>query len=90
MEVVRWLKQNRGSHGAFIVHSMNAVAAATMYFELIGLQYPTAQAAFGTPDFYANFYAMVGHRPPSRNPAKAPKSFGEKVTDYFRSLRFRR
>ncbi len=90
MEVVRWLKQNRGSHGAFIVHTMNAVAAATMYFELIGMEFPTAQAQFGSQEFYANLYAMIGRRPRSKSATKPQKSLGEKVSDYFRSLRLRR
>jgi CheY-like chemotaxis protein len=90
MEVVRWLKANRGDHGAFIVHTMNAVAAATMYFELIGLEYPTAQAQFGSPEFYANFYAMAGGRPQRKTQSKQSRSLGEKFSEYFRSLKLRR
>lgn len=90
MEVVRWLKQNRGQHGAFIVHTMNPVAAAAMYFELTALHFPTAQAQFGSPDFYANFHAMVGARPRQKSIPKQQRSLGDKVSEYFRSLKLRR
>jgi CheY-like chemotaxis protein len=85
MEVVRWLRRNGGEHGAFIVHTMNPVAAAGMYLELSSMGYRVAQATFGSGTFYGHIEAMLGQTLP---PAPARRrSFSEWIGSYFRSLR---
>jgi CheY-like chemotaxis protein len=87
MEVVRWLKRNGGSHGAFIIHTMNPVAGAAMYLDLKAIGFQVVQASFGTVDFYQN----INHFLDAGDDAGTPKeSFGEKLTKYFRSLRLGR
>lgn len=86
MEVVRWLKANGGDHGAFIVHTMNAVAAAGMYLELNAMGYNVRQAQFGSSLFYTYLYKMISDAPPPP-PEKPPMS--ERLSQYFRSLRMK-
>jgi ActR/RegA family two-component response regulator len=88
MEVVRWLKSNRREHGAFIVHTMNTIAAAAMYIDLNAMGYHVQQAVFGSPEFYQHVYLLLqddtsGAEPPS-------KSLVSRVGEYFRSLRLKR
>jgi len=85
MEVVRWLKANGGTHGAFIVHTMNPVAATAMYFELQTMGYHVAQAPFGSSAFYATLQDMLGHRIGGK---RRRRSMGERFVDYVRSIRF--
>lgn len=85
MEVVRWLKANRGAHGVFVVHSMNAVAAASMYFELSGAGYAVHQAVFGSPEFFAHVHAVLGvERSRRANERKGPLA---RLRAYLRGLR---
>ncbi len=88
MEVVRWIRGNPAPHGAFIVHTMNPVAAATMYFELGAMGYRVAQAPFGSEGFYESLGEFLG-RKPSRS-RRRRRTLAERVGDYFRSIRFRR
>jgi CheY-like chemotaxis protein len=85
MEVVRWLKRTGGEHGAFIVHTMNPVAAAAMYFELSGMGYPVAQATFGSPLFYRSLHLMLGLEEPGATPER--KTLSERINEYLRSIR---
>jgi CheY-like chemotaxis protein len=87
MEVVRWLKGNRGAHKFFMVHTMNAVAAAAMYLELNAMGYPVEQAPFGSTAFYSHVYAVLGV---SRQKAQQKPSLSTRLGEYFRSLRGRR
>ncbi len=83
-EVVRWLGENRGDHGAFIVHSMNAVGAAGMFFDLQEMGYRVTQAAYGSPEFWSVVNAELAIRTASRSNRK---SFGERVAAYIRSIK---
>jgi CheY-like chemotaxis protein len=85
MEVVRWLKKSRGDHRAFIVHTMNPVAAAAMYLELNALGYLVAQATFGSAPFYRHLYAMLGIDLPGK--VERHKTIGERINEYLRSIR---
>ncbi len=87
MEVVRWLRNNGREHGFFIVHTMNAVAAAGMYLELTAMGYRVEQAPFGSPDFYSHVQKALGG-PRLAVPRK--RSFFKQIREYFRSLRIRR
>jgi len=87
MEVVRWLKRHRGKHGAFIVHTFNAVAGASMFMELKTLGYRVAQAPFGSPEFYQRLKDFLGSEEWAE---PAPRSIRDRLTDYFRSLRLGR
>jgi CheY-like chemotaxis protein len=85
MEVVRWLVDNGGEHGAFIVHTMNSVAAAAMYMELDQLGYPVRQAAFGSSEFYSHLFDLLGLDYGRRK--KRSRSMSDRIRAYFRSLR---
>ncbi|MEP7217751.1 MAG: cyclic-phosphate processing receiver domain-containing protein [Bacteroidota bacterium] len=85
MEVVRWLRRNRKDHGAFIVHTMNPVAAASMYIELSSMGYPVAQSTFGSPEFYRNIGLLLGEK--AEIPKGSKKSLSERAQQYIRSLR---
>lgn len=85
MEVVRWLKGNPGDHAGFVVHSMNAVAAAAMYFELSGMGYPVHQAVFGSPAFYAIVHRLLEIEAPIERRPRL--TLAERVRRYMRSLR---
>ena len=87
MEVVRWLKGNRGDHKFFIVHTMNAVAAAGMYLDLSAMGYPVEQAPFGTSAFYSHVHAVLGG---SGSVKQAKPSLSDRLGEYFRSLRIRK
>lgn len=87
MEVVRWLKGNQGDHKFFIVHSMNAVAAAAMYLDLRDMGYQVQQASFGSTDFYSHVYEVLGV---SRSASQNKPSLSGRIGEYFRSLRMRR
>jgi CheY-like chemotaxis protein len=84
MEVVRWLKKHRGSHGGFIVHTMNPIAAAAMYFDLDAMGYNVVQATFGSSEFFRHLHAMIGIDLPE---SKQRESLSDRITKYFRSLR---
>lgn len=88
MEVVRWLKSNGGSHGAFMIHTMNEVAAATMYMELKELGYRVRQGGFGGEKFNRYLDELLGvSTSRSSGKRKKSKSVGDRITAYFRSLR---
>ncbi|HVZ41486.1 MAG TPA: response regulator [Candidatus Kapabacteria bacterium] len=85
MEVVRWLRENGGAHGAFIVHTMNPVAAAGMYFDLTAQGYTVQQTPFGSPEFFAAVYEILGMKS-----AQAPRpTLKERLRNYGRGLRRR-
>ncbi len=86
MEVVRWLRSHGGSHGAFIVHTMNTVAAAAMFLELQRMGYQVRQAPFGSGGFYDYLYETLGIVP-DRRLRRRRRTVGERVREYFRSLR---
>lgn len=86
MEVVRWLIKNGGEHGEFIVHTMNAIAAAGMYLELNARGYRVRQAPFGSSQFYGYLYRALAVAPPV--PEKL--SLSDRLGRYLRSLRMRR
>lgn len=88
MEVVRWLKKNRGEHGGFICHSMNAIAATTMYFELASMGYRVEQAVFGSSEFQHYLHDMLGMERKKRVARK--KSLGDRFGEYIRSIRSKR
>jgi len=85
MEVVRWLKKEGGKHGGFIVHTMNAVAAAAMYLELSALGYRVTQATFGSASFYRDLHVMLEIEASAKSVPR--KSLVEKINAYFRSIR---
>lgn len=87
MEVVRWIRKNGGEHEAFIIHTMNEVAAASMYMELHTLGYLVKQAGFGGPRFYEYLYRLLGVSRPRSSRKTKSKSIGDRLTEYFRSLR---
>lgn len=83
MEVVRWLATSRGDHGAFIVHTHNEIAGASMYFELKGLGYSVAQGMFGSTEFHRALSSHFGRRRDLRR----RRTLRERIREYFRSLR---
>lgn len=83
-EVVRWLRDNPGEHGSFIVHSMNAVGAASMFFDLREMGYRVAQAAYGSSDFWRIVGAELRIRTTSRSDRK---SLGGRIAAYIRSIK---
>lgn len=85
MEVVRRLKASPQPHGAFIVHTMNPVAAAAMYLELSGLGYSVRQAPFGSSDFYAQVFRFLGLDDPT--PGRRKPTLAERVQEYVRNVR---
>ena len=85
MEVVRWLRANGGEHGAFIVHTMNTIAAAAMYIDLNAMGHRVMQAPFGSPRFYEMLYAEIGVRAPNVPAAKI--SFVDRLRRMLRRLR---
>jgi CheY-like chemotaxis protein len=87
MEVVRWLARNRAEHGAFIVHTHNEIAGAAMYFELKGMGHDVEHAMFGSGTFAAAVERALGRR---RRSARKRRTLGERIRDYFRSLRLGR
>lgn len=90
MEVVRWIRSNGGEHGAFIVHTMNEVAAATMYMELRSLGHRVRQGGFGSTRFYEHLYHLLDVGKSRRSRKKKSRSLGDRLTAYFRSLRLGR
>lgn len=87
MEVVRWIKANGGDHGGFIIHTMNEMAAAAMFMELNALGYRVRQGGFGGSRFHGHLYELLEVKPPRGKERKRQKSMGDRVKDYFRSLR---
>lgn len=85
MEVVRWLKENPGAHGAFIVHTLNPVAAAGMYFSLSAQGYTVHQLQFGSPEFFSGVYDVLG----LRSAPEPRRTLREKLRNYGRGLRRR-
>ncbi|MBS1913157.1 MAG: response regulator [Bacteroidetes bacterium] len=85
MEVVRWLRENRGAHGAFIVHTMNPVAAAGMYFDLTAQGYTVLQTPFGSPEFFAAVFEILGVKPAQTS----RPTLKERLRKYGRGLRRR-
>lgn len=86
-EVVRWLKGNRRDHGAFIVHSMNPVGAASMYFDLKEMGYRVSQAAFGS----AEFWEMIADELGLQSVARGGRStLSDRLARYIRSIRTRK
>jgi CheY-like chemotaxis protein len=89
MEVVRWLKKNGGPHDTYIVHTMNATAAAAMYIDLSALGYRVAQAEFGSPEFYQHVYRFL-ENDPEVGEGPADQSLGKRLAGYLRSFRAKR
>jgi CheY-like chemotaxis protein len=87
MEVVRWLKGNGGEHDAFMIHTMNEVAAATMYIELKALGYRVRQGGFGGEKFNRYLHELLEIKPSRSRKKKKSKSVGDRIAEYFRSLR---
>lgn len=87
MEVVRWLSANRAEHGAFIVHTHNEVAGAAMYIALSSMGYPVTYVMFGSEEFHR---ALREHFGISARKHRRKRTAGERIRDYFRSLRLGR
>ncbi|MCC7439821.1 MAG: hypothetical protein IT211_15140 [Armatimonadetes bacterium] len=87
MEVVRWIRANGLPAGAFIVHTMNPVAATTMYFELQQLGHRVQQAPFGSSQFYGALEDLLELR--TRRIRHRKKSLSVRLKEYFRSIRFK-
>jgi len=83
-EVVRWLESNVAPHGSFIVHSMNPVGAAGMYFDLQALGYKVTQAPFGSAEFWSAVYRELEIR---RTPREKRVRVVDRISAYVRSIR---
>ncbi len=83
-EVVRWLRSNQKPHGAFVVHSMNPVGAASMYFDLAEMGYKVTQAPFGSQDFWGAVYTELGVRAGGRT---TRQTLSQRIAAYLRSIR---
>ena len=67
--------------------SLDEVAAATMYMELNTLGYLVRQGGFGGSRFYEHLYKLLGVGRSRRSRKSQSKSIGDRLTEYFRSLR---
>lgn len=86
MEVVRWLQSvSEVRHGAFIVHSMNEVAAAAMYFDLQELGCSVEQVPFGSREFYSRISRILGVNPPKVRAER--KSLSARFRAYLESIK---
>lgn len=86
MEVVRWIGAKGLPAGAFIVHTMNPVAATTMYFQLQQWGHRVEQAPFGSSRFYGALEELLEVR---ARRTKQRKSLLVRLREYFRSIRFK-
>lgn len=86
MEVVRWIRATGLPAGTFIIHTMNPVAATTMYFELQQLGHKVEQAPFGSSRFYAALENLLELR---TRRTRQQKSLSLRLKEYFRSIRFK-
>jgi CheY-like chemotaxis protein len=87
MEVVRWIRTQGLPAGAFIVHTMNPVAATTMFFELQQLGHRVEQAPFGSSQFYRALEELLEVR--THRIRHRRKSLSVRLKEYFRSIRFK-
>jgi hypothetical protein len=67
---------------------MNPMAAAAMYIELQGMGYRVEQSAFGSPEYYQHVVYMLQDETIAQY--EEPKTIGNRLANYFRSLRSRR